>query len=177
MASRMSKKTWLILVILIIAVGAIVGIALSRSSSSPSDLTLPIITWDETTLSALEGTPVVLNFWSISCYWCRQQLPYFEDVAQQNEGELKVIAINIRDSASEVQTFFGDYKPTMIIALDKNREAFVDYCQKYNNPRGAIPFTLFVDSEGIIQYVKIGAFSSETELWDTLDSVFETTVP
>jgi len=46
MASRMSKKTWLILVIVIIAVGAIVGIALSRNSSSPSDLTLPIITWD-----------------------------------------------------------------------------------------------------------------------------------
>ncbi len=177
MAIRMSKTRLIIMVILIIAVVAIVGIALSRSSCSPSDLTLPIITWDETTLSALEGTPVVLNFWSISCYWCRKQLPYFEDVAQQNEGELKVIAINIRDSASEVQTFFGDYKPTMIIALDKNREAFVDYCQKYNNPRGAIPFTLFVDSEGIIQYIKIGAFSSETELWDTLDSVFETTVP
>ena len=177
MASRMSKTRLIIIVTLIIAVVAIVGIALSRSSCSPSDFTLPIITWDETTLSALEGTPVVLNFWSISCYWCRQQLPYFEDVAQQNEGELKVIAINIRDSASEVQTFFGDYKPTMIIALDKNREAFVDYCLAYNNTREAIPFTLFVNSEGIVQYVKIGAFTNEAQLWDTLDSVFETTVP
>ena len=182
MASRMSKKTRLIImVILIIAVGAIVGIVLSRNSSPQSDgapdLTLPIITWDETTLSTLEGTPVVLNFWSISCYWCRKQLPYLENVAQQSEGEIKVVAVNIVDNAASVQTFFGDYEPTMIIALDKDREAFVDYCLAYNNTRGAIPFTFFFDSEGIVKYVKIGAFSSETELWDTLDSVFETTVP
>jgi len=177
MAGKMSKKTWLIVAILIIAVGAIVGIALSGNSSSPSDGTLPIITWNETTLSTLEGTPVVLNFWSISCYWCRQQLPYLENVAQQNEGELKIIAINMRDSASQIQTFFGDYKPTMIIALDEHTEAFADYCLAYNNTRGAIPFTLFVDSEGIVQYAKIGAFQSETELWNTLHDVFGITIP
>ena len=173
MASRMSKKTRLIVAILIIAIGTIVGIALSCDSSSPSDGTLSIITWNETTLSTLEGTPVVLNFWSISCYWCRQQLPYLENVAQQNEGELKVIAINMADNAANIQKFFGDYEPTMIIALDKNGEAFTDYCLAHNNTRGAVPFTLFVDSEGIVQYAKIGAFTSETELWDTLDSVFE----
>jgi thiol-disulfide isomerase/thioredoxin len=177
MAGKMSKKTWLIVAILIIAVGSIVGIALSGNSSSPSDGTLPIITWNETTLSTLEGTPVVLNFWSISCYWCRQQLPYLENVAQQSGGEIKVIAVNIVDNAASVQNFFDDYRPTMIIALDKNGEAFADYCLAYNNTRGAIPFTLFVDSEGIVQYAKIGAFQSEAELWDTLNDVFGITIP
>ena len=178
MASRMSKKTRLIImVIVIIAVGAIVGIALSRNSSSPSDLTLPIIAWNETTLSALEGTPVVLNFWSISCGWCRYQLPFLEAVAQQSGGEIKVIAINMADSAANIQKFFRDYEPTMIIALDKNKEAFVDYCLAYNNTRGSIPFTLFVDSEGVVKYWQWGAFSSEAQLWDTLNSVFGTTVP
>ena len=173
MAGKMSKKTWLIVAILIIAVGAIVGIALSCDSSSPSDGTLSIITWNETSLSAFEGTPVVLNFWSISCSWCRQQLPYLENVAQESEGAIKVIAVNIVDNAASVQDFFDDYEPTMTIALDTNREAFADYCLAYNNTRGAIPFTLLVDSEGIVQYAKIGAFTSETELWDTLHSVFE----
>ena len=104
MASRMSK-TWLILVTLIIAVIALGGIALNCSSSSPSDstpqpqnatdFTLPTLTGANITLSELKGTPVVLNFWSISCYWCRKQLPYLEDVAQQSQGEIEVIAINI----------------------------------------------------------------------------------
>jgi thiol-disulfide isomerase/thioredoxin len=170
---RMSKKTWIILAIVIVVIAAAVGIVLSRGSSSPSDLTLPIITWNETTLSTLEGTPVVLNFWSIGCPACRQQLPYLEAVAQQNEGELKVIAVNVADNAAGIQTFFGDYEPTMIIALDKNGEAFVDYSLAYNNTRGYIPFTLLIDSEGLVQHAKIGAFQSETELWNTLDSVFE----
>ena len=174
MASRMSIKTRLIIIaIVIVVVVVIVGIVLSRNSSSPSDLTLPIITWNETTLSTLEGTPVMLNFWSIDCPACRQQLHYLEAVAQQNEVGLKVIAANVADNAARIQTFFGDYEPTMIIALDNNGEAFVDYCLAYNNTRGYIPFTIFIDSEGIVQYIKIGAFSSETELWNALDDVFE----
>jgi thiol-disulfide isomerase/thioredoxin len=177
MAVRMSRKTWVVLAIVIIAIGAVVGITLSHNSSSPSDLTLPIITWNETTLSTLEGTPVVLNFWSISCAYCRQQLPYLESVAQQSEGEIEVIAVNVADSASRIQTFFGDYEPAMVIALDKNSEAFRDYCLAYNNTRGSIPFTLFVDSEGAVQYVKIGAFASEAALWSTLHDVFGTTTP
>jgi thiol-disulfide isomerase/thioredoxin len=187
MAGRMSKKTRLILVMVIVAVVALVSIALSHGSCSPSDsipqsqnatdFTLPTMTGANITLSELEGTPVVLNFWSISCYWCRKQLPYLENVAQQSEGEIKVIAVNIVDNAATVQNFFGDYEPAMIVALDGDREVFGDYCLAYNNTQGAIPFTLFVDSEGVVQRVRIGAFSSETELWDTLDSVFETTVP
>jgi len=178
MASRMLKKTRLIIIVaLVVVVGAIIGIAVNRSSGSPSSTALNISTWDETSLSTLEGTPAVLNFWSISCPWCRKQLPYFENIAQQNEGELKIIAINMHDSISQIQDFFVDYQPTMIVASDRNGEAFVNYCQKYGNTRGAIPFTLFVDSEGIVQYVKIGAFQSEAELWDTLHDVFGITIP
>jgi len=178
MANRMSKK--LIRITLIIAVLALVGGALSCSSSLLSqkapDFTLPTMTGANITLSELEGTPVVLNFWARSCGHCLTELPYFEAVAQESAGEIKVIAIDVGESVSTVQTFFGDYEPTMIVALDTIGEVFVSYCQG-DNSRMYIPFTLFVDSEGIVQYIKVGAFQSETELWDTLDSVFETTAP
>jgi len=182
MDSRMSKKTWLIRITLIITVLALVGGTLSCNSSSPSDstlqsheapdFTLPTLTGANITLSELEGTPVVLNFWATWCGPCRSELPYFEAVAQDSEGAIKVIAINVGESASTVQTFFGDYEPTMIVALDENREVYASYCEK-DNPQGYIPITFLVDSEGIVQYIKIGAFASEGELWDTLDSVFE----
>jgi thiol-disulfide isomerase/thioredoxin len=172
MAIRMSKKTWIILAIVIIAVGATAGIALSRNSSSPTDITLPIITWNDTTLSELEGTPVVLVFWATWCPHCPAELHRLEAVAQQSEGEINIIAINIGQSASAVQKFFGDYEPTMIVALDADGKVFMDYCQHYNNPRAYIPFTLFINSEGIVRYTKIGAFASETALWDALNSVF-----
>ena len=135
------------------------------------DFTLPTMTGASVTLSELEGTAVALNFWSISCPWCRIQLPYVESVAQQSEGQLEVIAISIRDTASELQTFFGQDEPTMIIAVGKDSGTFADYCQEYGNSLGAIPFTLFIDSEGIVRYAKIGAFSSEAQLRDILKSV------
>jgi thiol-disulfide isomerase/thioredoxin len=124
------------------------------------------------TLSELEGTPVVINFWATWCSYCKTELNYFETIAKESEGEIKVIAVNLGESASKVQEFFGDYEPTMIVALDGNGAVFVNYCQTYKNPKWYVPFTLFVDSEGIVQQVKIGAFQSKEELRNTLDSVF-----
>ena len=195
MASRISK-TVLIVVTLIIAVTALVGGALSCTSFTPSDstpsppdtepslpnptpqphkapdFTLPTMTGAQITLSELEGTPVVLVFWAISCVYCRTELQRLEAIAQQNEGSLNIVAINTGESAARVQNFFGDYEPAMIVALDMNREVFSNYCQKYNNPRGYIPITFFIDSEGVIKHVKLGAFSNEKELWDSLRSIF-----
>jgi peroxiredoxin len=195
MASRMSK-TWLIMITLIIAILALAGGGLSCSSFTPSDstpsppdtepsspnptpqphkapdFTLPTLTGAQITLSELEGTPVVLVFWAISCVYCRSELQRLEAIAQQNEGKMKIVAINTGESTARVQQFFGDYEPTMIVALDTNREVFANYCQKYNNPRGYIPITFFINSEGIIRQVKLGAFTSDAELWDSLRSIF-----
>jgi len=178
MASRMLKK--LIRITLIITVLALAGVSLSCSSSLLSqeapDFTLPTMTGANITLSELEGTPVVINFWATTCPHCIVELPYFEAVAQESEGEITVIAINVGQTDSTVQAFFDEYEPTMTVALDRNGEVFVDYCQE-DNPRGYIPITFLVDSEGIVQYIKIGAFQSETELWNTLHDVFGITIP
>jgi cytochrome c biogenesis protein CcmG/thiol:disulfide interchange protein DsbE len=187
MAVRMSKRTWIILAIVIVAVGATVGIALSRNPSTPSDstplpqnapdFTLPTITGANVTLSELEGIPVVLSFWSISCQWCRYQLPFLEAVAQQSEGGLKVIVINMVNSAAQIQTFFRGYEPAMIVALDEEAATYVNYCQNFDNSRGSIPFTLLIDSEGMVQYAKIGAFANEAALWSTLHDVLGIATP
>jgi len=112
MARRMSKK--LIRITLIIVVLTLVGGTLSCNSSLLSqkapDFTLPTMTGTNITLSELEGTPVVLNFWATWCGPCASELSFFENVAQQSGGEIKVIAINIGESASTVQNFFGDYE-------------------------------------------------------------------
>lgn len=178
MANRISR-TWLARVTLIIAILALFGIGLGCDSSDASeapDFTVPTLTGGNITLYELRGTPVVVNFWSISCSWCRYQLPFLENVAQQSD-EIEVIVINVVDSVESIQSFFGDYEPTMIVALDGNREVFVGYCENYDNSRGSIPFTLLVDSEGLVQHVKIGAFTSEEDLWNTLHDVLGITIP
>lgn len=186
MAGRLSKARLIVVGTLIIAILALLVVAVGCDSPTPPgtealDFTLPTLTGANVTLSELEGIAVVLNFWSISCYWCRQQLPYLENVAQQTQGEIKVIAVNVVDNATTVHDFlqylFGVNQTAMIVALDENREVFVDYCQNYDNSRGYIPFTLFVDSQGMVQYKRIGAFASEEELWNALQDVLGITVP
>lgn len=175
MIGRISTK-----VILIIGILALLGIGPSCEPASPSeapDFTLPTLTGGNVTLSELQGTLVVLNFWSISCSFCRQQLPYLDSVGQQTKGQIEVIAVNMVDSAENVQSFFGEYEPTMTVALDENAEVFVNYCQNFDNSRGYIPFTLFIDSEGLVQYQRIGAFASEEALWNALHDVFGITIP
>ena len=179
MASGMSKKNWLIRITLITVVLALVGGALSCDSSLLSqkapDFTLPTMTGDNITLSELEGTPVVINFWATSCTHCVAELPYFE-AAAKSEVEVRVIATNVGQPLSEVERFFGGYEPTMIVTLDETTEIFQTYSRD-DNSRGYIPITFFIDSEGIVQFIKIGAFQSETELWDSLNDVFGITTP
>jgi peroxiredoxin len=180
MANRMLNKTWLIRVTLIITVLALAGGAISCSSSLLSeeapDFALLTMTGANVTLSEMEGTPVVLNFWATTCPACVGELSYFEVLAQESEVEINVMAINVGQPLSEVERFFGDYEPTMIVALDGSTEVFQTYSQD-DNPRGYIPITFFVDSEGIVQHIKIGAFQSEAELWDTLNDVFGVAIP
>lgn len=191
-----TSKPWSIMVNLIIIVLSLAGTALSCSPSSPSDLTpspadtepslpsptpqlhkapdftLPTMTGAEITLSELEGTPVVLVFWATSCPYCAIHLAYLEAAAQQGEGKIEIVAVNIGEDISRVQTFFGGYEPTMIVALDETEEVFWDYNSRYNNPRGFMPITFFINSEGVIQHIKFGAFMSEAELWNSLRSLF-----
>ena len=163
---------------LIAATVVLAGTALSCGSFTPSeapDFTLPTMTGANVTLSALSGTAVVINFWYIGCQYCRDELPYFEDVALQSD-EITVLTVNPVDSNSTIHAFFNGYEPAMIVALDGNGTTFVSYCQTYGNSRGYTPFTLLVDSEGIVRYVKIGAFGSETNLRSTLRNVLGITL-
>jgi thiol-disulfide isomerase/thioredoxin len=186
MPTKMSKNR-LIMVIVIVAVAVAIGIVLARSSCSPSDtteqsqnatdFTLPTLTGASVTLSDLRGTPVVLNFWATWCSHCPAELHYFEDIVQESKGEIKVIAVDVGESSSKVQTFFGDYEPAMIVALDKDGAVFANYCRNYDNPLTGIPFTLFIDSEGIIQYKRVGELSGEAEVWGILHTLFGTTIP
>jgi len=179
MDNKASSKARLKMTALIIAMLVVTVATHGCDSSSPSeapDFTLPTLAGGNVTLSEMEGTPVVLNFWTTTCPYCVQQLPYLESAAQQGTGKIQVMAVNVGQNSSTIRKFFGDYEPTMMVPLDTTGQVFASYCQKYGNP-GRIPFTLFLDSEGLAQYTRIGAFTSEAELRDKINSVLGITIP
>ena len=72
---------------------------------------------------------------------------------------------SIEDSRSQVEQFFGDYELHFTVALGAGAQVSYQY-----NVR-AIPTTFFIDKKGIIRYIKIGAFTSETELEEAVASI------
>lgn len=180
----MAKKqlqSWLSRAILPMILCALVGGAIScspsDSSSSPEELglipvevaapdfTLPTMTDAEVTLSELQGMPVLLNFWHKGCPPCLGELHYFDAVAKQYPDTITIVAIDIRDSLPQIKQFFGDTEISFIVALDKNTEVASSYAIRYT------PTTFFIDSEGIIRYVKVGAFASKEELQASTDEL------
>lgn len=129
------------------------------------DFTLRTMAGGEVTLSDLAGTPAVLNFWAVRCEPCKEEMPYFDALAQERGDSIKVITINIQDSPDRVNEFFGDMQPSFTIALDDTGQVASAYSIRYT------PTTYLVDSDGVIRLAKIGAFQSGQELRSTVDKL------
>ena len=113
------------------------------------------------TLSDLRGSPVLLNFWATWCGPCRAEMPFIQDI-YENEGfsdkGLIVLAVNIGEDSSTAKIFMVDNGLTFAVLLDADQKIAREY-----NIR-AIPTTFFIDKNGIIKDVKVGAFSSRVEI-------------
>jgi peroxiredoxin len=118
-------------------------------------------------LSDFRGEPVLLNFWATWCGPCRMEMPYIQEVYdERSEPGLVILAINIGESLTTVEEFMRDYNLSFPVLLDLEGNV----AEKYNI-RG-IPTTYFIDSDGIIRDIMIGAFRSVAEIEDILSRVF-----
>ena len=117
-------------------------------------------------LSDFRGKPVFLNFWATWCGPCRFEMPFIQKMYEglSNEG-LVVLAVNVQENPATVKEFVESFGLTFPVLLDTNSEVRLAY-----NIRG-IPTTFFIDKNGIIQDIKIGAFASEVEIASRLNKI------
>jgi len=119
-------------------------------------------------LSDFRGKPVLVNFWASWCPPCRSEMPFIQDISVDKnwaEEGLVVLAIDIGESASTVRAFVKDEGLTFPVLLDTTWDVSFEYYIL------SIPTTYFIDREGIIQDLKIGPFSSVTEIERSLKKI------
>jgi peroxiredoxin len=118
-------------------------------------------------LSDFRGQPVVLNFWATWCNPCRIEMPYLQQIYEEWQGEgLVLLAINLADDADDVASFLENYHLSFPVLIDTNLEVGICYYAI------SIPITFFIDENGIIQYIKVGAFTSLGQIESILNQLF-----
>jgi len=117
-------------------------------------------------LSDFRGTPVLLNFWATWCGPCRQEMPLIQGIFEEQTNEnLVILAVNIGENSAAVKNFMQSGNYSFPVLLDTDRNVALQY-----NAR-AIPTTFFIDKDGTIQVIKVGAFSNMIEIKKDLSKI------
>jgi peroxiredoxin len=145
------------------------GIACAEQPACPQldmpapDFTLEDLNGTEVNLSDYLGENIILNFWATSCGYCRKQLPYLEQVYEKySDKGLTVLAVNAMESHNQAANYIDEQGYTFPVLLDSNGTVNQLYCVP------ALPATMFIDSEGIVRFARLGAFSNVEEVENAL---------
>lgn len=174
------ERTIKIVVLVAILVSGL-GIAGCSSDQEPApvlqpgkpapDFQLQNLDGQTVALSSLRGKPVMLNFWATGCPPCRTEMPFIQEVFEDEEWRgqgLVILAINLGEPHSTVKKFMEDNGLSFTVLLDSELDVAEIYNVSY------IPLTYFIDKNGIMKDRKIGAFADKADIdWALLNSIME----
>ena len=133
-----------------------------------ADFRLEDLDGNSVALSDFHGSPVLLNFWASWCTPCRDEIPLLKSIYNDRrwrETGLVVLAINVGESRSTVKDYVEEYGISFTVLLDEGRKVFRQYFVH------GVPTTYFIDREGVIQHVTIGAFADVNGIEKNLDKI------
>jgi thiol-disulfide isomerase/thioredoxin len=128
------------------------------------DLTLVGLDGGTVVLSSYRGRPLVVNFWASWCPPCLREMPDFEQVYQQRNGNVAFVGINVRENAATASELATRTGVTYDLALDTAGEASREFAVVN------MPTTVFINADGVITSVHAGALTAD-ELNERIDTI------
>jgi peroxiredoxin len=116
-------------------------------------------------LSEYYGRKTVLNIWATWCGICITEFPVINEAYVKNKGA-NILAVCSDGTPKQIQRIKDKYSARYPCDFTMSSALGVD---KVYGLKG-FPTTYFLDSYGIIRYVKIGGFSTSQEVEDILNS-------
>lgn len=102
-------------------------------------------------LRQARGRWVFVHFWASWCGPCRREMPAIQRMAHRlDDPRLRIVLVNVSESADTVFTFLGVSAPDLSALLDRDGRVTERW-----EPRG-LPATFLVDPRGRLRYQALG---------------------
>jgi len=150
--------------LLLCCIGCVVPEGSQVGDSAP-DFTLSTLDGGQVTLSELSGKLVMLVFWTTGCYACILQMPYLESASNELGDTVEFINIDIGENSYQVRQTVDYHGFSLPVALDSD----VSVTTAYNI--GPTPTNIIIDEDGVIRYIRKGAFTSASEIVSILNGI------
>ena len=147
-------------VALLAAAAALLLVATACTPWPPAaDFALTTFTGDSFTLSEQRGNVVVINFWYPSCPPCRDEMPAFQDVFEEYQGQqVRFIGLFVPqgfDTEIEARRFVDELGLTFEFATDVRALVAQQYAVEY------FPTTYFIDRGGRVARQEISRMDAD----------------
>ncbi len=130
-----------------------------RLGQPAPDFTLRDLSGNPHTLSDHRGRVVVINFWATWCPPCRVEMPALQDTYETYRDQgVVVLAVNLTqvDELDAIEPYRQELGLTFPILLDSASEVSNGLYRVLG-----IPTSVFVDRDGVVQEVFVGAIPLE----------------
>lgn len=118
-------------------------------------------------LSDLRGKVVVLNFWASWCKPCEQEAADLQQVWSEYEptGQVVFLGVDYVDTEPEARVYMQKFG----IQFPNGPDLATKISQMFRTT--GVPETYFIDQNGVLQYVKIGPFTSPDEIRTNIEAL------
>ena len=137
------------------AMGEVSTAAANNQSPAP-DFTMEDASGKSVKLSDFKGKPVVLNFWTSWCSYCKEEMPYFESAYKEYGDKVQFIMLNpvkSERSSNGGKDFIKTAGYTFPVFYETEGKAVSQY-----GLRG-FPATMFIDAQGSLVSKNVGAIT------------------
>ena len=122
------------------------------------DFALQTLGGETIRLSDLRGRPVVISYWASWCEPCKEELPVLNSLSQEYASSgIQVITVDAieQDTLDKVHAIVSQLGLNLTVLLDQKDQFHSSYQQLF------FPTSYFVDSHGVIRYVKLGSATAD----------------
>ena len=183
-APRRGVPVWIQIIVWAFLVGllAIVGVGLNRAQQgtvqpghSIDEFTLPLFSGyemdgqTEVRIADLRGKVVVINFWASWCKPCEQEAAELQAAWEEYAptGEVIFLGVDYVDTEPEARIYLKKFGISF-----PNGPDLATRISQYFRIAG-VPETYFVDKEGVLQYVRVGPFTSIDQIREQIDPLLK----